>query len=99
MFTGSKFITRGIRDNVPPFLQHILWYLIETMEVEEKDYLQVFHLEGTMENGKNKQKIVHTQEQPEYRKEYAICSRQIVNAKIFVIDDATHCTMLLAEEY
>ena len=39
--------------------------MIDTMD-EPKDYLQVFDL--SEENGK--QKIVHSQEQPEYMKEY-----------------------------
>ncbi|WP_127484292.1 DUF960 family protein [Paenibacillus ehimensis] len=99
MFTGTKYITQGINAEIPAFLQNILWYMIETMEVSEKDYLQVFQLSDTFEEGVIKQKIVHTQEQPPYRKEYAICTKQIVTTKIYVIDDKTHCTMLLADEY
>ncbi len=99
MFTGTKYITQGIKAEIPVFLQNILWYMIETMEVGEKDYLQVFQLSHASEGGVIKQRIVHTQEQSPYRKEYTICTKQIVTAKIFVIDDRTHCTMLLADEY
>ncbi|MDQ0086739.1 hypothetical protein J2T12_000133 [Paenibacillus anaericanus] len=99
MFTGPKYVTRGIKENVPTFLQNILWYMIETLEVEAKDYLQVFHLDGITEEGRLKQKVVHTQEEPDYRKEFTLCTKQIVSGKIYVIDDTTHCTMLLAEEY
>ncbi len=59
------------------------------------DYLQVFSLSS--ENGK--QKITHTQEVPEYNKEYVFNTGTAITAKIFVIDDKTHSTMLLAEEY
>lgn len=99
MFTGPKYITQGVKIKVPAFLQNILWYMIETMEVTKNDYLQVFQLECTYDGGKPKQRIVHSQEQPHYRKEYAICSKSIVTCKIFIIDDLIHCTMLLAEEY
>jgi hypothetical protein len=100
MFTGQKYVTKGVQSELPSFLQNILWYLIETMEVAKKDYLQVFELSYTCEEGISQQKIMHTQEQPEYRKEYAIHVKSAaVTAKIFVIDDTTHCTMLLAEEY
>lgn len=99
MFTGSKYITQGIKKAVPPFMQNILWYMIETMEAQTKDYLQVFHLSSVTEDGNRKQKVVHTQEEPIYRKEYIICTKQIVCGQVFVIDDKTHCTMLLAEEY
>ncbi len=49
----------------------------------------------------NGQQIVnHTSEQPEYHKEYILDTMlEFVEAKIFVIDDEEHCTMLLAEEY
>ena len=65
------------------------------MEVAEKDYLQVFCLSADGEN----QRIIHEQEQPEYRKEYLFPSENPVTAKVYVIDDKTHSTMLLAEEY
>jgi hypothetical protein len=71
-----------------------MWDCIAALP-EPKDYLQVFRLSSF--NGM--QKIVHTQEEPKYEKEYLVNFNQTVNAKIFVIDDEDHCTMLLAEEY
>ena len=94
-FNNPRYATRGISSTLPLMLQIILWGLIDTMEVVEKDYLQIFTLAS--ENGK--QKIVHEQEQPEYRMEYLFPADEQVNAKIFVIYDETHSTMLLAEEY
>ena len=70
-FNNLRYATRGISSTLPLMLQIILWGLIDTMEVVEKDYLQIFTL--TSENGK--QKIVHEQEQPEYRKEYLFPAR------------------------
>ena len=95
MFTSPRYATRGITATVPLVLQIILWNLIDSMEVAEKDYLQVFRLSA--ESGK--QKITHSQEQPDYNKEYLFQSEEPITAKIFVIDDKTHTTMLLAEEY
>ena len=43
--------------------------------------------------------ITHSQEQPPYSYEMDMPCEDAVNAKIFVIDDQTHSTMLLAEEY
>lgn len=60
-----------------------------------KDYLQVFTLTKTPTG----QHIVHEQEQPPYRYELNVPCDDAVNAKVFVIDDLTHSTMLLAEEY
>ena len=45
------------------------------------------------------QHIVHEQEQPPYHYELDVPCGDAVNAKVFVIDDLTHSTMLLAEEY
>lgn len=95
MFNSPRYCTRGISNELPLMLQIILWGLIDSMEVVQKDYLQIFRLSA--ESGK--QKIIHEQEQPEYCKEYLFPSEEPITAKIFVIDDETHTTMLLAEEY
>ena len=96
MFTSPRYATRGVTTTVPLMLQIILWDLIDSMEVEEKDYLQVFRLttDGTT------QQITHSQEQPPYKKEYLFnTGTPFLNAKIFVIDDETHSTMLFSYEY
>ena len=94
IFNNTHFISSGIRNNVPPLLQIIMWELIKQMPVD-KDYLQVFSLSGR--NGR--QRIKHTQEVPEYSKEYVIPTENPITEKVFVIDDKTHSTMILANEY
>ena len=95
MFNNQRYATSGINSELPLLTQIILWGLIDSMEVVQKDYLQVFCLsiDG------DKQRIIHEQEQPEYRKEYLFPSENPVTAKVYVIDDESHSTMLLAEEY
>ena len=61
----------------------------------DKDYLQVFSLS----EHNSRQRIVHSQESPEYNREYFFENDSPVTEKIFVIDDGTHSTMLLANEY
>ena len=95
MFNNQRYATSGINSELPLLTQIILWRLIDTMEVVRKDYLQVFCLSA--DDGR--QRIIHEQEQPEYRKEYLFPSENPVTAKVFVIDDESHSTMLLAEEY
>lgn len=95
MFNNPKYLTRGVQSTIPSWLVILLWHLIEIMPVEQKDYLQVFRLQKT-ERG---QHITHTQEQPPYQYELDVPCTDTVNAKIFVIDDGTHSTMLLAAEY
>ena len=95
MFNNPRYATRGISNELPLMLQIILWGLIDSMEVVAKDYLQIFCLSD--ESGK--QKITHKQEQPDYCKEYLFPSEDPITAKIYVIDDGDHTTMLLAEEY
>lgn len=72
-----------------------MWALIAQLP-EPKDYLQVFRL-SVSDDGS--QHIIHEQEEPEYRKEYDIKIDSPINAKVYVIDDGDHSTMLLAEEY
>ena len=94
-FKNRRLITAGVDLKVNPLLQVYMWHLIDALP-EPKDYLQVF----TCTEYDGKQKITHTQEEPEYKQEYLICSdAPIFVGKIFVIDDESHSTMLLAEEY
>ena len=97
----KKYVTRGIISEISPYLQGLMWSMINSMEVEKQDYLQIFELKKIEVCGKIFQQIIHRQEQPEYQKEIAIPLDvdKVVENKIFVIDDETHCTMLLAEEY
>ena len=95
MFENQKFLTRGIETEIPPWLIHLMWYMVLTMETDEKDYLQVFKLTKTQTG----QHIVHTQEQPPYCYELDVPCPDAVDAKVFIIDDRTHSTMLLASEY
>lgn len=95
MFKGKRLSTRGVAEKVTLKLQMVMWNMIDTMGVL-KDYLQVFEL--SEENGM--QKIIHSQEAPPYKKEYLLkTDAPFLHAKIFVIDDGTHCTMLFSYEY
>jgi len=100
MFDNKRFITCGIDSSVPVWLQYFMWQSIDNMTVTAKDYLQVFNIYNHFCDGIRQQKIVHTQEEPFYKKEYFFNWDEISpDLKIFVIDDVTHSTMLLAEEY
>ncbi|MHB1454368.1 MAG: DUF960 family protein [Saccharofermentanales bacterium] len=100
MFESDKFITRGVADQIPPGLQAFMWKSIGGIPCASRDYLQVFRLSACRQGCSVQQEIVHTQEQPEYSARYLMgsCTRPVC-AKVFVIDDTTHATMLLAEEY
>ena len=90
-FKNKRFVTKGIAENVPLCLQLFMWMCIDVLPCE-KDYLQVFEF---TEAG-----VTHSQEEPEYRQEYLIKrDAPVFIGKVFVIDDETHSTMLLAEEY
>lgn len=95
MFKNPRYCTKGINETVPILTQIILWDLIDSMEVAEKDYLQVFRLttDGSTQH------ITHSQEQPPYERTLEFRTNEPITSKIFVIDDETHTTMLLAEEY
>ena len=95
MFDDQKFLTRGVMAEIPSWLANLMWHMVLTMEVPRKDYLQVFILTTTPTG----QHIVHEQEQPPYRYKLDVSCDNAVDTKVFVIDDLTHSTMLLAEEY
>ena len=93
MFQNTRYLTRGVQSEIPIELQLFMWGCIES--VPEPDYLQIFRLEPM----KTMQKIIHEQEEPEYLKEYLLKSDDPITAKIYIIDDGEHSTMLLAKEY
>ena len=90
-----RYITCGIQTTIPSWLQTLLWYMRDSMEVPERDYLQIFQLSC---NG-DRQRIEHAQEQPEYKHIVTIPGEQPVGVKVYIIEDPDHITMLLAEEY
>ena len=98
---NSRYVTRGVNEEVDIRLQLIMWSMIDKLKDEgnlELDYLQVFKLrkEG------NKIVINQSQEVPEYSSRYEIETEdvEIGNAnKIYVIDSGEYSTMLLPSEY
>jgi hypothetical protein len=90
-----RYLTYGVDAKIPFSLQIFLWQCVEEMP-EPKDYLQVFKLSSV--NGL--QVITHYTEQPKYEMQYVLTTvENPVTAKVYVIDDGSYCTMLLAEEY
>lgn len=95
MFSPKRYFTRGVQAEIPFDLQMFMWFLV-TILPEPKDHLQVFRLSVSE---KGNQHIVHEQEVPAYSREYDVRIDNPINAKVYVIDDGDHSTMLLAEEY
>ena len=98
MFENNKgrYLTRGVDAEIPLDIQIFMWEAVDNMP-EPKDYLQVFNL--TVQNGL--QVIRHTSEKPKYEMTYILTSllTKVVTAKVYIIDDGEHCTMLFASEY
>jgi len=89
---------------IDPEVQTTLWHLIDLLcdrTDVAADYLQVFELTtvSTDSTDSHNQSIVHRQEQPEYRATYRLRTERPYTGRVFVIDDGTHATMLLACEY
>ena len=72
-----------------------MWRLVDEMNIENRDYLQVFNL--SVIDGC--QHIKHTQEQPKYCKEYTVLCDSPVTEKVYIIIEDNIQTMLLAEDY
>jgi hypothetical protein len=98
---NNRYMTKGIQHEIPLALQLFLWNCIDTLKEQgqELDYLQVFEIITERADDILFQKIEHRQEVPVYSMTYRILPTEIVNAKIFVIDDGKYSTMLLAKEY
>lgn len=102
----KRHITKGISDQLPNRLVMKLWDILDDFLANQtpKDYLQVFNVSI----GKNSISIKHFQEVPPYYKFHTLGKEFISEFqdpnqerefKVYIIDDITHSTMLLAEEY
>lgn len=95
MFPRKRCITQNVLREIPLSWTAFLWQCVDKLTIE-LDYLQIFELSES----DGFQKIVHTQECPPYRKEYLFSPFfPMVTAKIYIINDETHATMLFAHEY
>lgn len=97
----TRYVTRGINADIPIEIQVLLWGAVDVVvaSTTESDYLQVFTLVVT----KGVLRINHSQESPQYSNSFQIKLKNkyttLDSVRIFVIDDVTHSTMLLANEY
>ena len=94
-FQNRRLVTMGVCGQIPDPLQFMMWIMAE--DVPEQDYLQVFELMETADGVL----ICHNQEEPPYEKVVKVkCAVEPgFREKVYIIDDETHSTMLLAEEY
>ena len=94
-FQNKRLVTIGICTEITDILQEVMWIMVGQMD--EPDYLQVFELMGTNDGVL----IVHSQEVPPYENTVKVGYTVELGfrQKVYVIDDETHSTMLLAEEY
>lgn len=101
MFDNSRYMTMGVKNEIPTELQLFMWDCINKLNEQEKelDYLQVFELQKIRFNDFEYQRIEHRQEVPKYKRIYNIFPAEMVDAKVFIIDDGSYSTMMLAEEY
>ncbi len=98
---NSRYVTRGVNEEIDIRLQLIMWSMIDKLKDKEKvklDYIQVFKIrkEG------NNVVINQSQEVPEYSCQYEIDLENIQiddEIKIYVIDSGEYSTMLLPSEY
>lgn len=93
---GQRFLTPGIKEEVPLEVQLLLWHLLDASNWQ-RDYLQIFEL--YKENHTNKLSVIHRQEEPEQQRKVSFQlgkyakELQALPSKIWVIDDDDHQTM------
>lgn len=96
----KRHLSRGIHEEIPLNIQAMLWDILDKRIASgaKMDYLQIFDLIAKGDEEYPIQYVLHRQEVPEHRKEWTAECKKPVTAKIYIIDDGTHCTMLFPEE-
>ena len=98
----KRYETAGINSELDIEYRLLLWQLVDELRDSEVeiDYLQVFEFSVDSVDGRKVQILEHRQECPDYKMVYQFGEvENFVQAKIYVIDDGDHCTMLFASEY
>ena len=97
MFRNARYVTARVHNEVPREVQLAMWNLIDGLGATgmQLDYLQIFHLVGQG----HVQQINHSQEVPVFKNTCYLPLPKTITAKIYVIDDSYHSTMMFAEEY
>jgi len=100
MIETSKpcYKTKGIEEKLSLVLQMYLWQLMFEVK-ENRDYLQVFELEADKLGDDGLQVIIHMQEEPEMVNRHFYMTDEPISARVYIIEDTTHFTMLLSSEY
>lgn len=101
MFKNKAFMTVGYQNDIPDNIKEFIAHIIgKCSQMEDADYLQVFKLHVDPNNDQM-QVIEHTQEQPMKRMVYTLSGDfdKVIDQKVYVIDDTSHHTCLLASEY
>lgn len=96
----DKYTTTDVKDKICLNLQFDMWFSVEIMEVEHKSNIQMFKLEPAKKGNRLCQKIIHTQEKPDYRKEayLELPEKDIVDTQVCIYNDGYRSVMLLAED-
>ena len=98
----TRYVTKGVNSEIPLEIQVLIWRCVDELVESnmETDYLQVFKFN---EEKQGFLSIIHTQEQPEYKKEVSVMMEdrflKLIGNIVFLIDDKTHSTAILSREY
>lgn len=103
MFNNSRYMTRGIQEEVGLDLQLLLWQLIDDCKGKGNtlDYIQIFELSTESVREHTVQVVLHRQEEPYYQSIHRLTAivRPLNQTKVWVMDDGDHSTMLFPNEY
>jgi hypothetical protein len=98
VFNNERYVSKGVGAVIPAEVCAVLWAMIDALKVTgiEVSGYQFFTLSPQNEG----QKIVHSQEQPDYTRDTTLplnCSP--VQERIYAIDNGEYSAMILSSEY
>ena len=102
MFTNKRYTTKKIQNELPLALQLFIWKCIDNLKRNDIgiDYFQSIDLKIINDNKELNLIVTHSQEAPEYTKQYMLLiETSISEHHIYVIDDGTFSTMMFSSEY
>lgn len=100
LFNNERYISLGIKSQVPMNLSETLWFMLDKLKNRSKEleYVQMFKLSACHEDGKTFQIIEHIWEENTDSSFIRIESKETFTGTILIVDDGFATVMCFPSE-
>lgn len=99
----NRYMTKRVSEEVSAELQWLIWDILDSFvnnrEPDGVDYLQIFRLSVASIDSINTQRVIHSQEQPQFQEMAIFEVDQPMEATLYAYGEKDHTTLMFSEDY